>query len=117
MLTKALALDLAEAGIRVNAVGPGIVETPMIKPGVKRFGGVTRELAVALTPLRRFARPEEIASAVLYLASEQARHITGQIVMVDGGFTAGTQIGASWEPAAHAFAGGDAAAADNASEA
>jgi len=99
MLTKALALDLAESGVRVNAVGPGNVETPMSKPRVKRFGGLTVEMNNALVPMRRFARPGEIADAVLFLASDEASFITGQILMVDGGLSAGTQIGAEWRPA------------------
>ena len=99
MLTKALALDLAEQKVRVNAVAPGSVETPMIKPGVKRFGGLTRPMNLALTPMRRFAQPVEIANAVLFLASDEASFVTGHILVVDGGFTAGSQIGASWRPA------------------
>jgi NAD(P)-dependent dehydrogenase (short-subunit alcohol dehydrogenase family) len=100
MLTKALALDLAEMGVRVNAVSPGSVETPMIKPGVKRFGAMTRAMASALTPMRRFAQTTEIADAVLFLASTESTFITGQMLVVDGGFTAGSQVGASWRPAA-----------------
>lgn len=99
MLTKALAMDLAEMNVRVNAVCPSAVGTPMIKPGVKRFGAMTREMASALTPMRRFARATEVADAVLFLASEEASFVTGHLLHVDGGFSAGSQIGASWQPA------------------
>ncbi len=98
MLTKALAMDLAEMKVRVNAVCPSAVGTPMIKPGVKRLGAMTREMASALTPMRRFAEPSEVADAVLFLASDEASFVTGHLLLVDGGFSAGSQIGASWQP-------------------
>ncbi len=98
MLTKALALDLAELGIRVNAVAPGPVDTPMVQRNQARWGGVTRNMAAALTPMRRMARAEDIANAIRFLASDEASFITGQLLIVDGGFSAGSQIGASWKP-------------------
>lgn len=98
MLTKALALDLAEHGVRVNAVAPGPVDTPMVQRNQARWGGVTRAMASALTPMRRMARPEDIANAIKFLASEEASFITGQLLIVDGGFSAGSQIGAPWKP-------------------
>jgi NAD(P)-dependent dehydrogenase (short-subunit alcohol dehydrogenase family) len=98
MLTKALALDLAEQGVRVNAVAPGPVDTPMVQRNQARWGGVTRNMAAALTPMRRMARAEDIANAIRFLASDEASFITGQLLIVDGGFSAGSQIGASWKP-------------------
>lgn len=79
-------------------VGPGNVETPMTRIRERRFGGLTADLNTALVPMRRFGRSDEIADAVLFLASDRAIFITGQILLVDGGLTAGTQIGASWHP-------------------
>jgi NAD(P)-dependent dehydrogenase (short-subunit alcohol dehydrogenase family) len=98
MLTKALALDLAEQRVRVNAVAPGPVDTPMVQSNQARWGGVTRDMAAALTPMRRMARAEEVASAIKFLASDEAGFITGQLLIVDGGFSAGSQIGGSWKP-------------------
>jgi NAD(P)-dependent dehydrogenase (short-subunit alcohol dehydrogenase family) len=98
MLTKALALDLAEQGVRVNAVAPGPVDTPMVQCNQARWGGVTRAMAAALTPMRRMAKAEDIANAIRFLASNEAGFITGQVLIVDGGFSAGSQIGAPWKP-------------------
>jgi NAD(P)-dependent dehydrogenase (short-subunit alcohol dehydrogenase family) len=95
MLTQALALDLAERNIRVNAVGPGAVA----ESGMERnVGGLQHDLAIAYTPMRRRATPADVADAVVFLASDQAAMITGQLLMVDGGLSSGTQIGASWTP-------------------
>jgi len=83
--TKTLAVAWAKHGIRVNAVAPGVVETAMTAP-MMAFEPITAPL-LARTPLGRFAAPEEIAPAVLFLASPQARYITGQTLAVDGGFS------------------------------
>jgi NAD(P)-dependent dehydrogenase (short-subunit alcohol dehydrogenase family) len=87
-LTKAAALDYASQNIRINAVCPGIVDTPMMD----RFGGGTpegkeRELAGAATaePIGRAGKPEEIAAAVLWLCSDAASFVVGAAMVVDGG--------------------------------
>ncbi len=86
MLTKALSIEWAPHGIRVNAVGPGFTETPMT--AVTRRNEEARRSIVERTPMGRFGRPEEIASAALYLAGDGASFVTGNIVYVDGGFNA-----------------------------
>jgi 3-oxoacyl-[acyl-carrier protein] reductase len=83
--TKTLAVAWAKKGIRVNAVAPGVVETAMTAP-MMDFEQLTAPL-LARTPLGRFAQPDEIAPAVLFLASAQACYITGQTLAVDGGFS------------------------------
>ena len=89
-LTKSLALEHAEDGIRVNAVAPGEVNTPMIKAGRDKppTGDELQELANATIPIKRLAEPEEIAEVVLFLASEKSSYMTGSIVPVDAGYTA-----------------------------
>jgi len=84
--TKAAALEAAAFGVRVNAVAPGPVETDMLA----RLIGTPDKKAAFLSsvPLKRGARPEEIADAIVFLASERATFITGQIIRVNGGKTA-----------------------------
>jgi len=82
--TKALALEAAPHGITVNCVCPG----PVATPGLARvFADHVPEEIVGIVPLHRLGRPEEVASAVLYLASDEAGFITGQALSVDGGAT------------------------------
>jgi len=90
LLARALALDWAAEGIRVNAVCPGIVDTPMLTEFFSQLADPERarqESSVA-QPLGRLARPEECAAAALFLASPAASFITGVTLPVDGGFTA-----------------------------
>jgi NAD(P)-dependent dehydrogenase (short-subunit alcohol dehydrogenase family) len=86
-LTKTAALDDATAGIRVNAVCPGVIQTPMID----RFTGGTAEAKAQLTslePVGRFGTPEEVATSVLWLCSDAASFVTGVALPVDGGSVA-----------------------------
>ncbi len=89
-LARALALDWAPEGIRVNAVCPGIVDTPMLESFFDELPDPERARAESATaqPLGRLARPDECAAAALFLASSGASFITGVALPVDGGFTA-----------------------------
>ena len=85
-LTKSAALEAAASGVRINAVAPGPIETAMLD----RFTGSAERKAglVAGVPLQRAGEPDEIANAIVFLGSEQASFLTGQIVSVDGGKSA-----------------------------
>lgn len=84
-LTRVLALEGAAHGVRVNAVCPGYIDTPILACVDKD----TLAAAIKLHPLNRLGRPEEIANAALFLLSDEASFITGTHLLVDGGFTAG----------------------------
>ena len=83
-MTKAAALDYAKRNVRVNAVGPGPVETPLLAKGT---GGDPHSYA-AFVPMGRIGQPEEIADAVVWLLSDEARYVTGHTMPVDGGVCA-----------------------------
>ncbi len=82
-LTKSMAIALAPYGIRVNAVGPGSIATPMLEEVIKDQAFRTKVLS--RTPLGRLGRPEEIAAIVAWLASDQASYVTGTTIYADGG--------------------------------
>lgn len=86
-LTKTTALEYAKLGIRVNAVCPGVIQTPMID----RLTGKTKEAIeqfTGLEPMGRFGLPEEIANAVVWMCSDEASFVSGHAMTVDGGFVA-----------------------------
>ncbi len=94
LLTRNMAIDYARRGIRVNAICPGFIETPLLA-GLAE-GEELREKLEAIREahqLGRFGRPEEIAHAALFLASDESSFVTGHSLVVDGGYTAGHRFG------------------------
>ena len=94
LLTRGLAIDYARRGIRANAICPGFIETPLFgslweMPGMAEVRDRIRDAH----QLGRFGRPEEIANAALFLASDEASFVTGHALVVDGGYTAGHRFG------------------------
>ncbi|MEE6164483.1 MULTISPECIES: SDR family NAD(P)-dependent oxidoreductase [unclassified Mycolicibacterium] len=84
-LTKTLALEYGPAGITVNAVPPGFIDTPMLRAAADKGYLGDIEKTIEATPVRRIGRPEDIAAACAFLVSEEAGYITGQILGVNGG--------------------------------
>ncbi|MGH0033552.1 MAG: SDR family NAD(P)-dependent oxidoreductase [Myxococcota bacterium] len=94
LLTRNIAIDYARRGVRANVVCPGFIETPMFdavwkNPGLEAY----RERVRDAHQLGRFGRPEEIANAALFLASDESSFVTGHSLVVDGGYTAGHRHG------------------------
>lgn len=88
--TKAVAIEYASRGVRVNAVCPGAVDTPLIAGGFGAIEGIEWPLVERMSPkLGPMAQPEDIAAAIAFLASDEARFVTGAMLAVDGGQTAG----------------------------
>jgi NAD(P)-dependent dehydrogenase (short-subunit alcohol dehydrogenase family) len=90
-LTRAMALDHAEQGIRVNCICPGDTDTPMLRSEAQQLGQAEAQFLAeaADRPLRRIGKPEDIAQAALYLSSDAASFVTGTALVVDGGGLAG----------------------------
>lgn len=86
-LTKTAALEYAAFGIRINAVCPGAIDTPMMDEAFAKFPGF-RESLIGFVPLARMGRPEEVANAIAWLASDAASYVTGEALSVEGGLLA-----------------------------
>jgi NAD(P)-dependent dehydrogenase (short-subunit alcohol dehydrogenase family) len=93
LLTKNLAIDYGPSGIRVNAICPGFIDTPMTEALFGAEGVVDAALWIEEHALRRFGRPEEIAAAARFLLSGDASFVSGHALTVDGGYTAGRDHG------------------------
>jgi NAD(P)-dependent dehydrogenase (short-subunit alcohol dehydrogenase family) len=91
-MTKSMAVDLVDRGIRVNCICPGTIHTPFVDSYLNRFHSHNREETLAALharqPIGRMGKPDEIAYAALYLASDEASFATGSEMIVDGGLTA-----------------------------
>jgi len=85
-LTRVMAVEAADLGIRVNAVAPGSTRTALVEQGLQD-GSIKLDAILAEIPMGRMATPDEIAATVLFLASEDASYITGQTIVVDGGWS------------------------------
>jgi NAD(P)-dependent dehydrogenase (short-subunit alcohol dehydrogenase family) len=86
-LTKSAALEYARKNIRINAVCPSVINTPMVQRGFTTFPQFV-ETTKRLNPMRRLGEPEEVAAAVLWLCSDEASFVNGSALTIDGGFTA-----------------------------
>jgi NAD(P)-dependent dehydrogenase (short-subunit alcohol dehydrogenase family) len=87
-MTRQLAIEYAQQNIRVNAVAPGTIETPMLEGDDPERTKIVLDWLLKMHPVGRFGKPEEVANAILFLASDEASFITGANLAVDGGYTA-----------------------------
>jgi 2-keto-3-deoxy-L-fuconate dehydrogenase len=89
-ITKSVAVDFVSSGIRCNAICPGTVETPSLHERMAATGNfnAARAAFIARQPMGRLGTPEEVASLALYLASDESKFMTGQLHLLDGGWTA-----------------------------
>jgi len=87
-LTKTAAIEYAALGIRINAVCPAFIETPMLERGGLTTDREVYEMIAGLHPIKRLGKPEEIASAVIWLCSDEASFVTGHAMLIDGGYVA-----------------------------
>ena len=87
-LTRSAALDYAGRGIRINAICPGSIDTPMLRKAMERRGRDVDETARRLSLIGRFGRPDEIASAALFLCSDASSYVYGHPLAVDAGMLA-----------------------------
>ena len=81
ILTKSTALEWAQEGVRVNSVHPGFIDTPIL-------GDANRQMLAEVTPMGRIGQPDDIATVIRFLASDEASFMTGAEIVVDGGYTA-----------------------------
>ena len=88
-MTKALAADFVKQNVRVNAICPGTVDTPSLEERMREIGNIekARKDFIARQPMGRLGQPEEIAETAVYLASDEARFVTGQTMIIDGRIT------------------------------
>ena len=88
-MTKALAADFVKQNVRVNAICPGTIDTPSLEDRMRQIGDIqkARKDFIARQPMGRLGQPEEIAEAAVYLGSDEAKFVTGQTMIIDGGIT------------------------------
>jgi len=94
-LTKTMAMELADHGIRVNAIGPGSIATDMLRAAILTDNAASRRVEMR-TPMRRMGEPDEIAGVAVFLASDDSAYVTGQVIYADGGRLAQGHVVEPW---------------------